>query len=81
MTKRTDHNAIKVTRHYACRISNRLATSQLNIIFAQEQGMTAKLIGPNLKRNPCTGRRLLKNKSHRFSFERLIFFTIFLLVL
>ncbi|MNW09903.1 hypothetical protein D3C71_2070090 [compost metagenome] len=56
MAERTDHNAIKITGHYACGICYRLTASKLNIIFAQKQSVTAKLICAYFKRNPRTSR-------------------------
>ncbi|MNZ55852.1 hypothetical protein D3C78_737880 [compost metagenome] len=56
VAERTNHNAIKVTGHYASCICYRLTASKLNIIFAQKQSVTAKLICAYFKRNPRTSR-------------------------
>ncbi|MNW03384.1 hypothetical protein D3C71_1993110 [compost metagenome] len=55
MAEGADHDAVEVPRHNLCRIGNRLAAPQLNIVPAEEQGVSAQLVHANLEGYPGAG--------------------------
>ncbi|MNX22526.1 hypothetical protein D3C86_525110 [compost metagenome] len=51
----TNHDPVQITGHDLGRIADRLAASKLDIVLAQEEGVTAQLICTHLERDPGSG--------------------------
>ncbi|MNV91404.1 hypothetical protein D3C71_1858960 [compost metagenome] len=81
MSKGTNHDTVQIAGHNLCCITDRLPTPQLDIVLAQEQGVTAQLIHTYLEGYTCTGRGFLKNQSQGFSLQRLIDLSTLVLLL
>ncbi|MNI62510.1 hypothetical protein D3C73_1178360 [compost metagenome] len=81
MTEGTDHNAVEITGHHLCRVAYGLAASELDVIFAEKQRMTAQLVHPDLERYAGAGRRFFKNKSDRLALQRLVDLAVLLFLL